>query len=105
LRGVPFLLRLDPITVNRPNAGADADGNPESGFTVVPGGRGTLGTPTAADQQIAAQRETKVDQVLAVARSMDLRAADQVGTPRGTFVVVSVAVHRLYLRAMLRRVA
>lgn len=100
-----FVLRMDPVTINRPNPGADADGNPEAGYTTVRITRGTYGTPTAIDVTTAAQRDTKVDQVLALARDETLLADDQVVGPRGTFIVVSVAIHRLYLRAMLRQVA
>lgn len=100
-----FVLRQDPITINRPNAGADADGNPESGYQTVRKTRGTFGTPTAIDVTTAAQRDTKVDQVLALTRDENLLTDDQVVGSRGTFIVVSVAIHRLYLRAMLRQVA
>jgi hypothetical protein len=96
---------MDPITINRPNAGADADGNPEAGYTAVYAGRGTLGTPNAKDLADAAQRVTQVDQVLAVGLKVDVHDDDQVTCSRGTYVVVSIAIHRLYLRALMRKIA
>lgn len=100
-----FLLRMDSITINRPSGGADVDGNPEGTYTTVYAGRGTLGTPTAIDLADAAQRVTQVDQVLAVGLNVDVRDDDQVVCGRGTFVVVSTAARRLYLRALMRKIA
>jgi hypothetical protein len=99
------ILHLDPITTSRPNAGADSEGIPEGGYTAVYAGRGTLGTPTAADLADAAVRMTHVDQVLALPLSVDIKDEDTVVCSRGTFVVVSVSTRRLYLRAILRKIS
>ena len=98
------MVGMDAITINRPMPGADADGNVEGGFELIANTRGTLGTPTQADIEAAGQLNTQVDQVLALRRSTDIRDADQVVTPRGTFEVVSVAIRRLYLRALIRKI-
>jgi hypothetical protein len=97
------LFRLDPITLNRPDGTADADGNPEGTYTTVYTGRGTLGIPTEHDVADASQRLTDVEQVVAIANGVDVRADDQLVCSRGTFFVVAVAQRRLYQRVLLRK--
>jgi len=96
------LFRMDAITVRRSSGTVDAEGNPASRATVLTG-RGTLSTAGPREQELAAQRGSRIDKILSLELGLDVRAGDWVTVNDGqTFEVVAVEDRRVFRRASVR---
>jgi hypothetical protein len=103
-RAPRFILRFDAITIQRSTGTAiDSEGDPTGGRPTVFEGRGTLGSVSATEQLVAAQRNTTVDKGLNVELGMDLLEGDWVTVKGSTYEVVAAEDRRLHRRALVRK--
>jgi hypothetical protein len=104
-RAPRFLLRFDAITIQRSTGTAvDSEGDPTGGRSTVLEGRGTLGSVSATEQLVAAQRNTTVDKAVNVELGTDLVEGDWVTVKGSTYEVVSAEDRRLHRRCLVRKV-
>lgn len=96
-------LTRDAVTVRRPGAATDAEGNPTAVPAVVTMTRGTWGSPSARDLSRAAQRGQSIDAVVALASTVDVQAGDLVDVRGETWTAVGVVDARIHKRVLLRR--
>jgi hypothetical protein len=98
------LLRVDALTVTRAfSTTVDSEGDETAGRWVVLTDRGTLGTLSANEQQVAAQRGDVIDKALNVVLGMDLQLGDWATVKGSTYEVITVDDNRLCRRAQVRK--
>lgn len=102
VRAPRALLRFDDITVQREAGTADAEGNVTASRTLVFSGKGTVSIASSSEQLLAAQRGSRVDQILSLELGLDVQAGDFVTVGAVTYEVVQVDQRRLFQRAIMR---
>jgi hypothetical protein len=105
LRAPAALLKMDALTVSRPAATVDADGNPDTKRTAVSSvTRGTWSQLSMKEISLAATRGTTVNAALGLALGADVQAGDFVAVRGLLFEVMAVDDRRLHRRALLRAI-
>lgn len=96
-------LSRDTVVVRRPAATSDGEGNAVGVLATVLTTRGTWGTPSYGDRQVAAQSGQQIDAVVAMATA-DVRPGDRMTVRSKDYEVTAVGDTRLHMRCFLRRV-
>jgi len=97
---LPGLTR-DAIAVSRPGTTVDAEGNAIQALAEHLTTRGTWGSPSFADLQLAGRRGQQVDAVVAMPTA-DITLGDFVDVRGRLYEVVAVADTRTHMRLFLR---
>jgi hypothetical protein len=96
------LLSRDPFMLKRPHGGVDDEGSPRADLTTVGSYRGTWGSPSSRDLDIAARAGQVVDAVCAGA--FPARLGDHLEGLRGSdWVVMMIRPLVTHQRVFLRR--
>lgn len=104
---MPVGLSRDAITIARAASTVDADGDISGGLSAVLATRGTFGSPSYTDRQLAAQRGQSVEAVVALTSSAGnlVKDGDRLTVRGKTYVVVTVADVMHHFRLHLRLVS
>lgn len=98
---LPGLAR-DAVIISRAATTADTEGNPVGTLTAHLTTRGTWGTPSYRDEQLAGASGEIVDATVAMLTA-DVVAGDQCDVRGRRYRVVAVADARTHMRLLLRR--